>query len=298
MRILISGATGLVGSALVESLHAKGHTIRCLQRNKKPGSVAIWQTKELFSSPDDNQPFETIIHLAGENVAEGRWSNVKKRRILASRIDGTRELIQYLATLTTPPTTFICASAIGYYGNRGNEWLTETSISGEGFLADVCKQWEKEAQKATDFATRVISLRFGMILSPHGGALHKMLPPFKAGLGGPIGSGKQYMSWINIKDVVEIVNHVLMTDTLQGAINVVAPNPVTNKEFTKTLARILQKPARLPAPAFALRLLLGDMADEMLLSSSRVNPEKIQQSGYQFHYPELDKALEYCMREQ
>ncbi len=295
MRILISGATGLVGSALVESLHSKGHTIRCLQRNKKPGSTSIWKTDDLFPSLDSNEPFDTVIHLAGENVADGRWSNSRKRRIMSSRVDGTRELVEYLSTLPQPPKTFISASAIGYYGDRGNELLTEQSGQGFGFLKDVCKCWEAEAKKASQSGARVVLLRFGMVLSPKGGALAKMLPPFKAGVGGTIGKGKQFMSWISIRDLVEIVDFAINTESINGPVNVVSPTPLTNKEFTQTLADVLKKPARLPVPPFALRLLFGEMANEMLLSSSRVIPEKLLKSGYTFRDKDLKNTLEYCV---
>lgn len=179
MNTLITGASGLIGSALVESLHAKGHTLRCLQRNRLPAAAGTWKVDELLSAADDNEPFDTVIHLAGENVAQGRWSPQRKERILKSRVEGTSDLIQLLSQLAEPPTTFICASAIGYYGSRGDELLTETSTPGKGFLAEVCRQWEAEAQKAGQFGARVVNLRFGMVLSPNGGALSKMLPPLQ-----------------------------------------------------------------------------------------------------------------------
>ncbi len=296
MRTLISGATGLVGSALVESLHIKGHTIRCLQRDKNPGNLKMWNTDELFTS-DTEEPFETVIHLAGENVAGGRWSNARKRRIMDSRVEGTRQLIEYLSTLQSPPSTFICASAIGFYGNRGNEVLSEKSHPGNGFLAEVCRKWEAETEKARSFGARVVNLRFGMILSPKGGALHKMLPAFKAGLGGPIGKGRQYMSWVSIRDLVEIVDFIINAETLGGPINVVAPDAVTNRVFTEKLAQSLNKPAKLPAPPFALRLLLGEMADELLLASSRVIPAKLLAAGYSYQDSDLSQTLDYCTRE-
>jgi uncharacterized protein (TIGR01777 family) len=296
MRTLISGATGLVGSALVESLHVKGHNIRCLQRDKNPGNLNIWNTDELFT-PGNEESFDTVIHLAGENVAEGRWSNARKRRIMDSRVEGTRQLVEYLSTLKTPPSTFICASAIGFYGNRGNELLSEKSHPGNGFLAEVCRKWEAESEKATTFGARVVKLRFGMILSPKGGALHKMLPAFKAGLGGPIGKGRQYMSWVSIRDLVEIVDFVINAETIGGAVNVVAPEAITNKGFTEILAKSLHKPAKLPAPPFALRLLLGEMADELLLASNRVIPAKLLAAGYCFQDADLAETLKYCLRE-
>lgn len=296
MRILISGATGLVGSALVESLHAKGHSIRCLKRNKKPGAESIWQTENLFdSNSGSNEPFDTVIHLAGENIASGRWTAAKKRRIKNSRVDGTKELVDFLSGLPVKPKTFICASAIGYYGNRGDQVVSEKSAAGEGFLAAVCKEWEAEASKAAFFGARVVLLRFGMILSPKGGALSKMLPPFKAGFGGTIGNGKQYMSWISIRDLVEIVDFVTHNDTITGPINVVTPKAVTNKDFTTHLADVLGKPAKLPVPPFGLKLLFGEMASEMLLSSTRVRPERLMASGYNYRDTNLKETLDWCI---
>jgi len=295
MRTLITGASGLIGSALVESLHAKGHTIRCLQRNTRESSSGIWN-RDVFSRKDNEvASFDTIIHLAGENVAEGRWNERRKKRILESRIKGTEELIQLLGTLPNPPATFICASAIGYYGSRGSELLTEQSEAGKGFLAAVCKEWEKEAHKAEKLGCRVVNLRFGMVLSPRGGALHKMLPVFRAGLGGPIGSGKQYMSWVSIRDLAEIVDFAINDASLHGPVNVVSPVPVTNKEFTRCLGEVLGRPAILPAPPFALRLMFGEMADEMLLAGSRVKPEKLVSSGYSFQDVNLAETLRFCI---
>ncbi len=298
MRTLISGCTGLVGSALIESLHSAGHDIRCLKRNKDTSSTSFWHTSDLFSEKENSNPFNHVIHLAGENVANGRWSATRKKAILESRVEGTRQLVHYLSTLDTPPETLLCASAVGFYGSRGDELLNEHSGLGGGFLADVCKQWEKEAKKAQELGTRVVNLRFGMILSPKGGALHKMLPPFKAGLGGPIGKGTGYMSWISIRDITEIVEFLLNTTSVTGPINVVSPTPVTNTEFTASLAKVLNRPARLPAPPFMLRLLFGEMADEMLLSRTRAKPEKLLSSGYEFSDTNLEKVLEYCVKNQ
>jgi len=295
MRTLITGASGLVGSALVESLHAKGYSLRCLQRNKKPGIGRIWKTDELLSDAEEAAPVDAVIHLAGENIADGRWSASKKRRIMDSRVEGTRELVGFLATLDEPPSTFICASAVGFYGSRGSEVLTEKKSGGSGFLAEVCRKWEAEAKKAESFGARVVHLRFGMILSPNGGALAKMLPPFKAGLGGPLGNGRQYMSWISIRDLVEIADLALNDETLRGPVNVVSPEPVTNKEFTRCLAEVLNRPAILPAPSFALRLMFGEMADEMLLASSRARPEKLIGAGYSFQDQNLTETLRYCV---
>jgi uncharacterized protein len=298
MRTLITGCSGLVGSALIESLHAAGHDIRCLQRNKDTSPESFWHTRELFSTSDNSKPFNQVIHLAGENVANGRWSATRKKAILESRIEGTRQLVRYLSTLETPPKTLLCASAVGFYGSRGDELLDEYSGLGRGFLSDVCRQWEREAKKAAEFGIRVVNMRFGMVLSPKGGALHKMLPPFKAGLGGPIGKGAGYMSWISIRDITEIIQFLISTPSISGPINVVSPSPVTNLEFTTTLASVLNRPARLPAPPFMLKLLFGEMADEMLLASIRAKPEKLLASGYQFKDPDLEKVLQYCVDNQ
>jgi len=295
MRTLITGASGLIGSALVESLHTKGHAIRCLQRNKNTRSPNIWNTDVFNLQESEKETFDTIIHLAGENVAEGRWNENRKKRIMESRIKGTRELIHLLSKLPSFPATFICASAIGYYGSRDSELLTEESEAGKGFLAEVCKKWENEAQQAQQLGCRVVNLRFGMVLSPRGGALHKMLPAFKAGLGGPIGSGKQYMSWVSIRDLVEIVDFAINDESLHGPVNVVSPVPVTNREFTRCLAEVLSRPAILPAPPFALRLMFGEMADEMLLAGSRVKPEKLISSGYSFQDVNLAETLRFCI---
>ena len=295
MRTLISGASGLVGCALVESLHTKGHNIRCLQRDKKAGSTRIWNTADLFSAAGSEDPFETVIHLAGENIAQGRWSMVKKQRVMESRVEGTRQLIDYLATLPTPPQTFICASAIGYYGNRGDEVLSEMSKAGSGFLSEICRKWEAEAHMAEAFGARVINLRFGMVLSPKGGGLHKMLPPFKVGIGGPIGNGRQFMSWVSIRDIVEIVDFVIHTESIRGPVNVVAPEAVNNKEFTKALSKVLGRPAKIPSPPFILRLLFGEMADEMILASIRVSPDKLLEAGYCFQDVDLEQTLKYCI---
>lgn len=296
MKTLITGASGLIGSALVEFLHARGHTLRCLQRSGKE-TGGFWHIGELLKRDDPAEPFDTVIHLAGENVAAGRWTTQRKQRILTSRIEGTRDLVTFLAGLPHPPQTFLCASAIGYYGNRQEELLTEKSESGSGFLAEVCRKWEQEAQRAGEFGARVVHLRFGMVLSPKGGALSKMLPPFRAGLGGPIGSGRQYMSWISIRDLAEIVDLAINDDSISGPINVVSPDPITNKDFTRILAEVLGRPAILPAPPFALRLMFGEMADEMLLASSRVKPEKLLAAGYSFQDTNLADTLRYCVGE-
>lgn len=297
MKILLSGATGLVGCALVEHLFARGYTLHCLQRHKND-PTKIWDIERLYADQTE-APFDTVIHLAGENIASGRWTKQKKEAIFNSRINGTRQLVSFLATLDEKlrPSTFICASAIGYYGNCGDRLLTESSSPGFGFLAHVCKHWEAQAAKAAEFGIRVIHLRFGMILSPKGGALQKMLPAFKLGLGGVVASGKQYMSWISIRDLCSIVSFVVDSPAIRGAVNVVTPKAIPNRDFTKILGQVVNKPTILPLPAFLLRLVFGEMADEMLLPSSRVSPDKLLQAGYSFQDADLKKALQWCIDE-
>jgi len=239
--------------------------------------------------------FDAVIHLAGESIAEGRWNEEKKKRIRESRVKGTKLLGDALANVSRPPKSLIGASAIGYYGNRGDEILTETSAPGDGFLADVCVEWEKATQLATEKGIRVVNTRFGIILSPEGGALAKMLTPFRMGVGGKIGTGKQWMSWIALDDVVEGVMYALTNESLRGPVNFVAPNPVTNAEFTKTLGRVLSRPTFFPVPAFAARVAFGEMADALLLSSQRVAPTRLKAGGYQFSYSELRSALSHLL---
>jgi hypothetical protein len=235
------------------------------------------------------------VHLAGENIAAGRWTVEKKARIRDSRVKGTKTLCEALAQLSQPPKVLVSASAIGYYGDRGAELLWENSALGTGFLAEVCQAWEEATRPAMEKGIRVVLLRIGVVLSPAGGALAKMLLPFKLGLGGIIGSGKQYMSWIALDDVVGTIDHVLITDTLQGPVNAVAPHPVTNSEFTKTLRRVLRRPTLFPMPAFAARLAFGEMADELLLASTRVEPKRLIATEYRFRYPELEDALRHLL---
>jgi uncharacterized protein (TIGR01777 family) len=293
MKTMLTGSSGLVGSSLVEFLFERGHSIHCLKRNSKAGSSNIWAINEL--QKDINAGFDTIIHLAGENVAHGRWTERKKQNILTSRVQGTRELVDYISDLKEKPSTFICASAVGYYGSRGNEILDEESSLGTGFLADVCNQWEKESQRLSDLGVRVVNLRFGMVISPRGGALHKMIPPFKAGLGGIIGSGEQYISWISIRDLVKIVDFVIQTDRIKGPVNVVCPIQTTNRELTKTLGKVLNRPTPFKIPAFMATLVFGQMAEEMLLGSSRVTPKILLEAGYEFADQSLDAVLQYCI---
>lgn len=292
MNVLLTGASGLIGSALRPSLTAAGHRITSLVRTRTG-----LKDREVYWDPVAGQldgasleGIEAVIHLAGESIAE-RWSAEKKRRIVDSRIASTRLLVERLAGMANPPKVFVAASAIGYYGDRGDELLREESAPGSGFLAEVCQQWESAATMAELSGIRTVRLRFGMILSASGGALRKMLPPFRLGLGGKLGSGRQYTSWIAIEDVVGVILHALADPELSGPVNAVAPHPVTNLEFTRTLAKVLRRPAIFPVPAFAVSLAFGEMGKELLLSSARVEPAKLKSSGYRFRFPELEPAL-------
>jgi uncharacterized protein len=296
MRILVTGGSGLVGTRLVPSLVAKGYVVSKLvySFNPTPG-VLTWNPDKGQINPASLEGFDAVIHLAGENIADNRWSEEKKKKILDSRVIGTRLLCQTFALLKQPPKVFISASAIGYYGCRGDTLLTEESSGGQGFLAEVCREWEIASQFAVKQGIRVVNPRIGMILSANGGALKQMLLPFKFGLGGRLGSGQQYMSWIAIDDVIGALLLALSRDSIKGPINVVAPKPITNAEFTRVLGEVLHRPTIIPLPAFAARFAFGEMADELLLCSSRVEPKRLQHEGYQFLYPDLKNALKYLI---
>lgn len=300
MKVLVSGSSGLVGSELVETLRRSGREVVRLVRPATSSPVqephVTWQAGVDSTSGVDRRaleergPFDAVVHLAGESIASGRWTEEKKRRIRESRVRGTRALAEALVALDSPPRVVLSASAIGFYGDRGGEVLTESSPPGSGFLPDVCKEWEA-ATAPLGGGTRVVYLRTGIVLSKKGGALKKMLTPFRLGLGGRIGSGEQYMSWITLDDEIGAIEHVLATDGLRGPVNLVAPNPVTNAEFTKALGRALGRPAFLPLPAFAARLVLGEMADDLLLASARVEPQVLEATGYVFRHPTIDAGL-------
>ncbi|MFL6227475.1 MAG: TIGR01777 family oxidoreductase [Pyrinomonadaceae bacterium] len=300
MKIIVTGASGLVGSSLVPSLVGRGHEVTQLVRRKSKdagGGVreVEWQPERGEIDAASLEGHDAAVHLAGENIAGGRWTDEKKRRIRDSRVLGTRLLAETLAQLNAKPRAFVSASAIGYYGERGDEILTEASAPGAGFLPDVCREWEAATEAASAAGIRTALLRFGVILSADGGALAKMLLPFKLGVGGNVGSGKQYYSWIALDDVVDIIHLALADDNLSGAVNVVAPEPATNAEFTKALGRALGRPTIFPAPAFGLRLAFGEMADALLLASERVLPERLRAAGYEFKYPKLDGALRHVL---
>lgn len=299
MKILISGASGLVGVALSRNLSSRGAEIFRLVRSPKDEDerAILWNPSREVEAAGRLEGFDAVVHLAGEPVAEGRWTEDKKWRIRESRVQGTSVLAAALARLERKPKAFLSASAIGFYGSRGEEVLKEESAAGEDFLARVCSDWEEAARAAAGARIRTVLMRFGIILSAQGGALAKMLTPFKLGAGGRLGSGRQYMSWIALDDVVGIIDHLLERDSIEGAVNVVAPNPVTNGEFTQTLGEVLSRPALLPAPAFALRLAFGEMADVALLASQRVEPARLKQSGYLFKYPELKAALRHVLKD-
>jgi hypothetical protein len=294
--VLVSGASGLVGSALVPSLEASGIRITRLARTASgPGPARTaeripWDPAQPISS-EAVSGFDAVIHLAGESIV-GRWTAAKKANIRDSRVLGTANLAQALARAGKKPRVFICASAVGYYGNRGDELLREESSPGAGFLAHVCQEWENATRPASASGIRTVQIRIGMVLSPNGGALGKMLTPFKMGVGGKIGSGRQWMSWIDVQDLVGAIHHILKSDGLQGPVDLVAPKPVTNREFTKTLASVLSRPAIFPMPAFAVRLAFGEMGEDVLLASQRVDPAKLVASGYPFRFRELRASLE------
>jgi hypothetical protein len=292
MKIAIAGASGLIGSALGSRLRAQGHDVRRLVRRAvaAPDEIA-WHPEKGELDPHSLAGTDACINLAGENIGAGRWTAQRRERILRSRVDATRTLVAALTRLARKPDVLLNASAAGFYGDRGDETLTEASASGHGFLAEVCRAWETEAQAAAAASVRVVRLRFGVVLAPGGGALAKMLPLFRCGLGGRWGSGEQWMSWVHIDDVVGVIQHALSDPRCTGPLNVAAPGAVTNAEFAATLGRVLQRPAILPAPAWVLRLVFGRMADEALLASVRTMPRQLSAVGYSFRHPTLEGAL-------
>ncbi len=290
-RILVSGASGLIGTALRASLETQGtQIVRLVRGGVSNGAQVSWDPLAPIS-PTAVSGFDAVVHLAGESVV-GRWTNEKKSAIRDSRVLGTRHLAAALAKAEVKPRVLVCASAIGFYGNRGDEILGEKSPIGRGFLPEVCSEWEDASRIAAEAGIRTVNIRIGLVLSAKGGALGKMLRPFKLGLGGRIGSGRQWWSWIHVDDIVGGIQHAIRTESLSCAVNLVAPNPVRNAEFTKVLASVLGRPAFFPVPEFALRLAFGKMAaEELLLASQRVEPGKLRTSGYEFRFPELRAAL-------
>jgi uncharacterized protein (TIGR01777 family) len=295
-RILVSGGSGPIGTALLPALRTSGCAVIRLVRGAATGADQIvWNPTQPLAA-DSVSGFDAVIHLAGETIV-GRWTEAKKRRILDSRRQGTGHLAEAVAKAAQRPRVFLSASAVGYYGNRGDEILREDSPSGGGFAAEICRQWEAAAQPAAAAGVRTVQMRLGVVMSGKGGALQKMLPPFRLGLGGRLGDGRQWWSWVSVDDVASAILHVLNHVELQGPVNTVAPQPVTNADFTKTLASVIQRPALFPMPAFAVRLVFGEMGEELFLASQRVEPAKLAASGYHFKHPELQKALEDILTE-
>ena len=294
-RILVSGVSGLIGAALLPSLKTSGWSVVRLVRGAASGEGQIAWDPAKAIAPEAVSGFDAVIHLAGESIF-GRWTAGKRRKIRESRVAGTLNLAQALARAEEKPMVFVCGSAIGYYGNRGEEMLSEESAPGSGFLAEVCQEWEEATTPAVQADIRTAHLRTGIVLSPKGGALAAMLLPFKVGLGGRTGDGRQWMSWIDVRDMVGAIHHILKNDLLQGPVNVVAPKPVRNAEFAQTLAGVLSRPAIFPMPAFAAKLMFGEMGEELLLGSQQVEPGKLIASGYPFRYRELRAALEGLLK--
>ncbi|MDQ4106594.1 MAG: TIGR01777 family oxidoreductase [Actinomycetota bacterium] len=296
MQVLVSGATGLLGSALTPELESRGHRMITLSRSKPDAEGVIrWDPSRGQLDASRLEGIDAVVHLAGESIAEGRWTPEKKRRILDSRRQGTRLLAESIAARSTPPRVMVSASAVGYYGDRGNELLREESAPGSDFLARVCQQWEEAADPAREAGVRVVHPRIGIVLSTEGGALARMLPVFKLGVGGKVGSGDQYWSWVAFDDVVGAIVHALMDENVRGPVNVGSPNPLTNAGYTKVLGQVLNRPTLFPLPAPAARLMLGEVADALLLASQRMEPAKLKATGYDFRYPELEGALRHLL---
>lgn len=296
LRIVISGASGLVGRALIPFLTTQGHSVLRLVRRTPAGHDEIfWDPEHGRLDLSTAGAIDAVIHLAGENIAAGRWTSARKAAILRSRVAGTRALVTALRRLERAPRVLVSASAVGFYGDRGDELLPETAAAGSGFLAEVCRAWEAELSPAAAAGIRTAALRFGTVLTPAGGALARMLPVFRLGVAGRLGSGRQWMSWIAIDDLVGVIGHALANRRCEGPINAVAPTPVTNRDFTATLAMILQRPMGLPVPAAGLRLAFGELADAALLASVRAMPARLETAGYRFRLPTLDSALRHLL---
>ena len=297
MKVIVTGSGGLVGRALVRSLLADGHSVTRLVRGgaqqfRAPGSAAVeWTPESGAVDAGELEGHDAAVHLAGEPIAEGRWDEAKKRRILESRVKGTRLIAETLAGLNEKPRVLVSASATGFYGDRGAEVLREESASGEGFLSEVCREWEKAALPASQAGIRLVHLRIGVVFSGEGGALPRMLTPFKLGVGGRLGSGRQYMSWITLEDLVRVIRRAVEDESLRGPVNAVAPGAVTNEEFTKALGHVLGRPTIFAVPAFAARLAFGEVADELLLASARVEPARLKEAGFEFKDSNVEGAL-------
>ena len=296
MKVLMTGSSGLIGTALRSFLGGRGHGVRRVLRTPSASvDGTAWDVSTGTFADGAFEGIDAVVHLAGESIAGGRWTAARKARIRDSRVIGTRHLCEVLAQLDTPPRVLVAASALGFYGDRGDAVLDESAAPGSGFLADVCQAWEDAATPARDRGIRVVHLRVGIVLTPLGGALERMLLPFKLGIGGVLGGGHQYMSWIAPDDLLGITLLALTDESVTGPVNTVAPQAVTNREFTKTLGAVLNRPTFLPAPSFALRLALGEMADALLLASTRVDPAVLRARGFEFAHPNLEGALRHVL---
>jgi uncharacterized protein (TIGR01777 family) len=296
MKILITGASGLIGTALQKRFAEKGwDTLLATRHEPKRSNEVQWSIEDGFADLSQLEGIDAVVHLAGESVNGLRWTDEKKKAIRESRVRGTHGLVSALSKLKARPKVLVSASAIGFYGERGDEDVTESSAAGTGFLADVSKEWESEARRAEDAGIRTVLLRTGIVLSKDGGALGTMLTPFKLGAGGTIGSGKQWMSWISLDDHVRVIEYVIENDSIRGAVNAVSPHPVRNEEFTKTMGDVLYRPTFLPLPEFVVSMALGEMGDELLLTSTKVIPKRLEDAGFEFNYPDLKPALEHAL---
>ena len=297
LKIAVTGSTGFIGSALTHLLTTQGHTVLPMARatSVQNPNLVTWNTEDGVLNPQSLEGVDAVVHLAGESVSEGRWSRTKKHRIRASRELGTTRLVESLLELNEPPKVLVSASAIGFYGDREDELLNEHSSSGSGFLAEIADAWETASQGASEAGIRVVNPRFGVVLSPTGGALAKMLPLFQIGAGGVLGSGKQWVSWISLDDAITALLQTILSPNLRGPVNVTAPNPVDNQAMTKVLAKVVRRPALARVPSLAARVAFGEMAEEMLLASTRVMPESLEDDGFEFRHPDLETALRHAL---
>lgn len=287
----------MIGSALVPALEGNGHQVLRVSRSEHDSENFVrWDPYDGFPEEEaaNLKGVDAVVHLAGESIGE-YWTEEKKKRLRKSRVEGTRTLVEALSRLDTPPRVFVSASAVGYYGSRGDEEITDDSPPGEGFLTELSLDWEAESMKAQEFGARVVIPRFGIVLSKDGGALAKMITPFSFGLGGTVGSGEQWMSWIALPDLVRMIQFLINNDRIKGALNATAPHPVTNKEFTDTLGKVLNRPTIIPVPGFGVKLLFGEMGENLLLEGAKVLPEKVLEAGFKFEYPELEAALKQAL---
>ena len=296
MKILITGASGLVGTELQKSFAGKNYEMLLASRKEPTDEHHIqWSIDEGFAEPEKLEGIDAVVHLAGENVSGLRWTEDKKKAIHDSRVLGTRNVVDAISKLKNKPKVFVASSAIGFYGERGDEEVTESSAAGDTFLAEVSKAWESESRRAEDAGIRTVLLRTGIVLSKDGGALSTMLLPFKLGVGGVVGSGKQWMSWISMDDEIAVINYVIENENIRGAVNAVSPNPVTNHDFTKTLGEVLSRPTFLPLPEFAVSMVFGEMGDALLLASTKVMPKRLLDAGFKFEYTNLKAAIEHAV---